>query len=74
MHNRQVEHQSIVLESPGKLNNMDVTILNDPNATESFISPNDLVKCKLVVAEKNDFDQVEMASGHSQKLESLVSK
>jgi hypothetical protein len=57
----------MVLETPGKLNNMDVTILIDLGATESFISPNALVKCKMVVVYKNDFDQVEMASGHSQK-------
>jgi hypothetical protein len=35
---------------------MDVTILIDPSATKSFISPNALVKCKLVAVEKNDFD------------------
>jgi hypothetical protein len=34
VHNRQVEHQSTVLETLGKLNNMDVTILIDPGATE----------------------------------------
>jgi len=62
----------MVLQSPSKLNNMDVNILIDLGATGSFISPNDLVKCKLVATEQNDFDQVEMASGHSQKVESMV--
>ena len=56
MHNHQVQNKSPVLKTPGKLNNMDVTILIDLGATDSFISPNSLVKCKLVAVEKNDFD------------------
>ena len=74
MHNRQVEHQSTMLETRGKLNNMDVTILIDPSATNSFISPNALVKCKLVEIEQNDFDEVEMALDHLQKVKFLVCK
>jgi len=74
MHNRQVEHQSTMLETRGKLNNMDVTILIDPSETNSFISPNGLVKCKLVETEQNDFDEVEMALDHSQKVKFLVCK
>jgi len=70
--NRQVEHQSTVLEASSKINGMVVTILIDPGAIESFISPNALLKCKLVEIEQNDFDHVEMASGRSQKVEFLV--
>lgn len=70
--NVQVEHQPIVLEASGKLNGMVVTIFIDPGTIESFISPNSLLKCKLVEIEQNDFDQVEMASGQSQKVECLV--
>jgi len=61
--NRQVLHESTELEALGKLNGMVVTILIDPSATESFIFPNALLKCNLVLIEKNDFHQVQMASG-----------
>jgi hypothetical protein len=60
VHNCKIENKSTVLETPSKLNNTDVIILIDLGATESFISPNDLVKCKLVATKKNHFDQVEM--------------
>lgn len=44
------------LEASSKLNGMVVTILIDHGATESFISLNALLKCKLVAIEQNDFD------------------
>lgn len=59
-------------EESGNLNSMFVTILIDPRTTKSFISPNSLLKCKLVAIEKNDSDQVQMASGQSQQVECLV--
>lgn len=61
-----------MLEASTKLNGMVVTILIDPGATESFISPNALFKCKLVAIEQNDFDKVQMALVRSQKVEFLV--
>lgn len=61
-----------MLEASGKINGVVVSILIDPGAIESFISPNALLKCKLVAIEKNDFDQVQMASRQSQKVERLV--
>jgi len=72
VHDRQAEHQSSVLETKGKLNNFSISVLIDPGATESFISPNVLVKCGLVAAEQKDFDQVEMASGRTQYVGPLV--
>jgi hypothetical protein len=55
-HNHLAEHQSMVFETPSKLNNMDVTIRMDLGATEIFISPSYLLKCKLAVVEKIIFD------------------
>lgn len=72
LQNHQVKHQSTVLEASSKLNGMDVTIFIDPGAIESFISPNALLKCKLVAIYQNYFDQVEMALGRPQKVECLV--
>ena len=39
VHNHQEEHQSTVVESSGKVNNVKLKLLFDPSATDSFISP-----------------------------------
>ena len=39
VHNHQAEHQSTVVESTGKVNNVNLKILFDPGATNSFVSP-----------------------------------
>jgi hypothetical protein len=47
VNNRQDEHQSTVLESSGTLNHINVKILFDFGATDSFISPSTLEKSGL---------------------------
>jgi hypothetical protein len=64
--NYQDEHQSIVVESSGTLNHINVKILFDSGATDSFISPSALEKSGLAAYEHDDFKQVEMASGKKQ--------
>jgi hypothetical protein len=64
--NRQDEHQSIVVESLGMLNYVNVKILFDSGATDSFISPSALEKSGLEAYEHDDFKQVEMASRRKQ--------
>jgi predicted aspartyl protease len=66
VNNRQEEHQSTVVESSGMLNHVNVKILFDSGATDSFISPCALEKCGLAAYEHDDFKQVEMASGEKQ--------
>jgi hypothetical protein len=66
VNNRQEEHQSTVVESSGTLNHINVNILFDSGATDSFISPSALEKSGLVAYEHDDFKQVEMASGEKQ--------
>jgi hypothetical protein len=66
VNNRQAEHQSTVVESTGTLNHINVKILFDSGATDSFISPSALEKSGLVAYEHDDFKQVEMASGEKQ--------
>jgi hypothetical protein len=66
VNNRQVEHQSTVVESTGTLNHIDVKILFDFGATDSFISPSALEKSGLAAYEHDDFKQVKMASGEKQ--------
>ena len=48
VNNRQDEHQSMVVESSGTLNHINVKILFDSSATDSFISPSALEKSGLV--------------------------
>jgi hypothetical protein len=62
VNNRQVEHQSMVVESSGTLNHINVNILFDYGATDSFISPSTLEKSALASYEHDDFKHVEMAS------------
>jgi hypothetical protein len=64
--NRQVEHQSMVVESSGTLNPINVKILFDSGATDSFISPSGLEKSGLEAYEHDEFKQVDMASGEKQ--------
>ena len=66
INNRQAEHQSMVVDSSGMLNHINVKILFDSGATDSFISPSALEKSGLAAYEKDDFKQVEMASGEKQ--------
>ena len=56
----------MVIESSGTLNHMNINILFDSGATDSFISPSTLEKSGLAAYEHDDFKQVEMASGEKQ--------
>ena len=62
VHNHQAEHQSTVVESSGKVNSVNLKILFDPGATDSFISPYALDKCGLASCEHDDFELVKMVS------------
>jgi hypothetical protein len=64
--NHQAEHQSTVVESSGTLNHINVKILFDYGATDSFISLSALEKSGLVAYEHDVFKQVEMASKEKQ--------
>jgi hypothetical protein len=66
VNNRQAEYQSTVVESSGMLNHINVKILFDSSATDSFISPSALEKSGLAAYEHDDFKQVEMASREKQ--------
>jgi hypothetical protein len=55
VNNFQAEHQSMVVESSGTLNHINVKILFDYGAIDSFISPSALEKSGLAAYEHNDF-------------------
>jgi hypothetical protein len=56
VNNCQVEHQSTVVESSGTLNHVNVKILFDSGATDSFISPSALEKSGLAAYEHDEFN------------------
>jgi hypothetical protein len=68
VNNRQVEHQSTVLEMTGTVTNQTLSILIDPGATESFISGAALKRIKVKAVEQDEFSFMEMASRAKQKV------
>jgi hypothetical protein len=72
VNNRQAEHQSTMVASSGTLNHINVKILFDSGATDSFISPSTLERSGLAAYEHDDFKQVEMASREKQAVEPSV--
>ena len=49
LENRQVDYQTSMVEVEGKLNQIPISILIDPRASLSYISPDLVEKCKLSV-------------------------
>ena len=49
LENRQVDYQTSMVEVEGKINQTPLSILIDPRASLSYISPNLVEKCKLPV-------------------------
>ena len=45
---RQAEHQAIVIEATGIIGGSSISILFDPRATNSFVSPLVVERCRLV--------------------------
>jgi hypothetical protein len=68
VNNRQVEHQSTVLETIGIVTDQTLSILIDPGATECFISVAALKRIKVKFFEHDEFSFMEMASGAKQKV------
>jgi hypothetical protein len=66
VNNRQAEHRSTVVESSSTLNHINVKVLFDSGATNSFISPSALENSGLAAYKHEDFKQVEIASGEKQ--------
>ena len=47
LENRQAEHQANMVEMEGKISDQSTTILIDPGASLSYISPKIVEKCNL---------------------------
>jgi len=72
VNNHQEEHQSTVLETTGKINNQNFSILIDPGETDSFISHDASKRLKVKSIEQKEFIQLEMDSGAKQRVGGLV--
>jgi hypothetical protein len=66
VNNHQEKHQSTVVDSSATLNHINVKILFDSGATNSFISPSVLENNGLAAYEHDGFKQVKMASREKQ--------
>ena len=70
--NHQAEHQATVIETTARINNLRLSILIYPGATDSFISHFALTSCGLKAQVQDDFKLVEMALGCKESIGSLV--
>ena len=48
LENRQADHQTTMVKIKGMINNKPISILNDPGASPSYISPRVVDLCNLV--------------------------
>ena len=71
---RQADHQGTVVETSGAIQGIPLSVLFDSGATDSFISPSLVAKCKLEVVKQDRGWQVELASGAKVSIDSLVHK
>jgi hypothetical protein len=74
LENRQADHQTSMVEVEGMLNNEPISILIDPGASLSYISPRVVKMCKL---QKNKFEKswlVQLATGTKRKVTEFVGK
>ena len=70
--NCQAEHQATVIEATGMIRGCKVSILFDSGATDSFISPFIVERCRLVAARQEVNWEVKLALGARVAVDSLV--
>ena len=68
LENRQAEHQSTMVEMEGKISDQSVTILIDPGASLSYISPQVVEKCKLRTEKFQQPWLVQLATGNKRNV------
>ena len=72
LENRQADYQTSMVEVEGKINQIPISILIDPGASLSYISPNLVEKCKLPVEKFANSWLVQLATGAKRKVVSFV--
>ena len=72
LENRQVEYQTSMVEVEGMINQTPITILIDIGASLSYISPEMVEKCKLLVEKFENSWLVQLAIGAKRKVTCFV--
>jgi len=72
LENRQADHQTSLVEVEGTLNAKSVSILIDPGASLSYVSPRIVEDCKLQKKEFQNSWLVQLATGTKPKVTSFV--
>ena len=72
LEDRQADYQTSMVEVEGKINQIPISILIDPEAILSYISPNLVEKCKLLVEKFERSCLVQLATGAKRKVISFV--
>ena len=67
LENRQADYQTSMVEVECMVNQTPVTILIDPGASLSYISPQIVEKCKLTVEKFDSSWLVQLATGQKEK-------
>ena len=70
--NRQADHQTSVVEVQGMIQNFSVSILIDPRASLSYISPSIVENCKLPLKKFDKSWLVQLATRTKRKVVNYV--
>ena len=74
LEDRQVDHQSTVVEVAGKIVEQSVSILIDPGSTHSYITPRIVEICAFKKEKHRKSWLVQLANGTKRKVGELVEK
>ena len=66
---RQVGHHVIIVEIEGKVSNTSISILIDPHASQSYVSPKVLDTCKLKKVKHEKPWKVKLATGTKERFQ-----
>ena len=72
LENRQVDNQTSMVEVEGKMNQIPISILIDPGASLSYVSPSLVEKCKLPVEKFSKSWLVQLATRAKRKVINFV--
>ena len=68
LENRQAKHQATMVEMEDKISDLSVTVLIDPGASLSYISPNIVEKCNLKTEKFHQSWLVQLATRTKRKV------
>ena len=72
LENRQADHQTSMVEVQGMIQNFSVSILIDPGASLSYISPTIVENCNLPLKKFDKSWLVQLATGTKRKVVNYV--